>query len=142
MLESYLIRYKTGDHGTFGRLYLKNWSCFMLELPYFDNKRNISCIPDGDYICKIVKSPRFGYVFGLLDVPNRSHILIHSGNWAGDVSKGFKSNSNGCLLPGMIKGSDKRGQKTVWRSRQAIRGIMKHTKREPFLLKIRSLHYV
>lgn len=33
----------------------------------------------------------------VLEVPNRSGIRIHAGNWAGDESKGYKSDFLGCI---------------------------------------------
>lgn len=66
--------------------------CKGLELPWLDNQRQISCIPEGYY--KVVRrtSPRFGEHFHILDVPNRSFILIHHGNYTRDIQ--------GCLLVG------------------------------------------
>lgn len=52
-------------------------------------------------------------------VPGRSAILIHSGNFAGDKSKGFKSDVDGCILPGFGVGIVS-GQKGVTRSRLAL----------------------
>lgn len=57
-----------------------------------DNKKNISCIPYGSYICKRVKSSRFGNTFEITDVPNRTHILFHTGN--------TELNTHGCILIG------------------------------------------
>lgn len=63
-----------------------------LELPFLGNRRLISCIPLGVY--KIVKrrSERFGTHFHVLDVTNRTLILIHVGN--------YHRNSSGCILVG------------------------------------------
>lgn len=63
-----------------------------LELGWNDNKRNISCIPSGEY--KVVKrhSPKFKNHFHILDVPNRKYILIHAGNFYTDI--------RGCILVG------------------------------------------
>ena len=53
--------------------------CKTLELPWLDNERNKSCIPEGNYIMvKEEKSAKHLYPhFRILDVPNRSGILIH-----------------------------------------------------------------
>lgn len=61
-----------------------------LELPWRDNLNNISCIPEGTYDCEKVVSPNHGLCVLLKDVPNRTAILIHAGNFAasGDALKG------------------------------------------------------
>ena len=44
---------------------------------------------------------------------------MHTGNWAGDVDKDFRTNSWGCILPGMSRGM-LAGQMAVKRSRVAM----------------------
>jgi len=65
---------------------------YMLELPWRENESNVSCIPPGEYCLK----PRFtddrGHHFMFVNVPDRTYILIHSGNYNHDT--------HGCLLPG------------------------------------------
>lgn len=63
-----------------------------LELPWRDNERNISCIPEGSY--RVIKhnSPKFKQSFWLQDVPDRSEILIHIANFTSDL--------RGCIAPG------------------------------------------
>ena len=56
-------------------------SCKTLELPYKDNERNISCIPEGKYKVVHRTSDKYGKHFHILDVPNRSYILIHVANY-------------------------------------------------------------
>lgn len=68
------------------------YECVGLELPWRENKTYISCIPDGTYKAIKHNSPTFGNSFWLQDVPNRSEILIHFGN--------YNHNTLGCLLPG------------------------------------------
>ena len=77
---------------TIGHLQVNDTRFYTLELPYKDNQKQISCIPIGTY--KVVKrnSPRFGDHFHILDVPNRSYILIHHGNFYTDIK--------GCILVG------------------------------------------
>lgn len=79
-LSLILSRYKTSTQGTFGRIKLEDFLYKTLELPWLDNKRQVSCIPAGQYECKIVQSPRFGRVYQVAKVPGRSQILIHWGN--------------------------------------------------------------
>lgn len=66
--------------------------CFMLELPWAGNQRSISCIPEGVYKIQRRYSPRFKEHFELLDVPNRTAILIHPANNA-------QRDLRGCLAP-------------------------------------------
>ena len=64
----------------------------ILERPWQDNQRQVSCIPAGQYICKRVQSPKFGDTFEVTNVPGRSAILFHSGNITED--------SQGCIIVG------------------------------------------
>ena len=77
------------DVGTFGVMIEEGNPpapfCLTIELPWKDNKPEISCIPEGEYYCKIVQSPKFGRVFEITGVPNRNNILIHKGNWTTDT---------------------------------------------------------
>ncbi len=78
---------------TLGRLWLPNgWQCFTLELPWLDNKRSISCIPAGTYKAFKRNSPRNGAVFELRNVPNRTNIQCHAGNYTRQIE--------GCILVG------------------------------------------
>ena len=70
----------------------KTFECCILELSDKDNLRNVSRIPAGSY--RVIKhlSPRFGPSLWIRDVPGRSEILIHFGN--------YYTNTRGCILPG------------------------------------------
>jgi len=71
----------------------ETFECKTLELPWLDNKRNVSCIPTGQYVCKWVWSIKYNaYVFKILDVPGRTNILGHIGNFFSDIL--------GCILLG------------------------------------------
>lgn len=65
-----------------------------IELPWRDNMRRISCIPSGEYIVVPHISPKFGWSLWLKDVPDRSAILIHIGNFVDDTL--------GCILVGVL----------------------------------------
>jgi len=81
------------DHGTFGNFVYDKFPIFcILEPPDKNNQRDISCIPEGAYICKRYMSPKFGETFKVMDVPNRGDIVFHWGNWTCDTK--------GCLLTG------------------------------------------
>ena len=63
-----------------------------LELSRKNNKKNVSCIPIGDYKVKKRRSKKFGWHFHIQDVDNRDLILIHKGNYYTDIE--------GCVLVG------------------------------------------
>lgn len=68
------------------------FSCYTLELPWLDNENEISCIPAGTYECEKHVSPTHGECISVKDVPGRTHILIHKGN--------YTRNTLGCILVG------------------------------------------
>lgn len=135
MRDVYLWRMKRHDQGTEGLLFTEGFNCCSLELPWRDNQRNISCIPVDTYETTIRQSPHFGTIYWVLKVPNRSYILIHSGNWAGDVDKGFKTHVNGCILLGKEMGFLEK-QRAILNSRITIRKFMNYMNNENFKLHI------
>ena len=86
-MSSVLIQRDMQPKQTLGTLIARDrsglFTCKTLELPWLDNKRQVSCIPDWEY--ELVKhvSPTWGNCLKVMDVPNRSDILIHPGNYAG-----------------------------------------------------------
>lgn len=68
------------------------FSCKTLELPWKNNARKESCIPAGNYSVLKRHSPRYKDHFHLTDVPGRSFILIHVGN--------YYTQTEGCILVG------------------------------------------
>jgi len=133
--EIFLIRTGFSDQGTNGMMFTNGFFCYTLELPWRDNQRSISCIPPGEY--KVIQraSPKYGKIYWVTEVPNRSYILIHSGNYAGDVSKGYKTHVNGCILLGQKMGTLS-GQKAVLNSRVTVNKFMNQTGMQPLKLKI------
>jgi len=90
----FLKRIASEPEGTFGVL-LQDRLPFAvtMELPWRNNQRDISCIPEGLYTCKLVFSPSFkGTYFQIMDVPGRGNILLHKGN--------VLANTLGCVLVG------------------------------------------
>lgn len=85
---------------TYGNVYVVNdvdkiiFECKSLELPWKNNNRGVSCIPEGKYtVIKEGPTPRRPYIyFRVLDVPGRSGILWHPGT--------YTSHIKGCTLPG------------------------------------------
>nr|BDD45969.1 hypothetical protein 15 [bacterium] len=120
-----LFRIRRGDQGSQGILSASAFSCRILELPWRDNKQNISCIPAGEYFCTLRRSPRFGLTYHVTDVDGRSWILMHGGNYGGDKLKGYKTHTAGCLLLGKYFGTYQ-GQLAVFLSRVTLRRFMDH----------------
>lgn len=88
-----LIRVGQSSRGTQGVIRF-GAVCFALTLerPWQDNQPNVSCIPPGHYKCQRIRSPKFGWTFEVLHVPDRTHVLFHSGNTIEDT--------HGCILVG------------------------------------------
>lgn len=92
-----IIRDTFTDVSTLGQLFLNGERfCDTLELPWKDNQKRISCIPEGEYKVRIRvarESASRDYVHLLVqEVPNRDYILFHRGNSAKDT--------RGCILVG------------------------------------------
>lgn len=68
-----------------------------LELPWVFNQHNISCIKEGTYTILPYSSAKYPNAFILLDVENRSNILMHNGNFSNSISK---TDTRGCILIG------------------------------------------
>lgn len=66
--------------------------CLSLERPWVNNQKEISCIPKGEYRIKRQIKPKHGSCFEVMNVPNRTDILIHKGNFVWD--------SAGCIIFG------------------------------------------
>lgn len=67
---------------TIGFASYKGFSFVVLELPWLDNQVNISCVPEGVRKAKKRFSPGKQYeVIEFIDVPNRTFIQAHYGNY-------------------------------------------------------------
>ena len=130
-----LIRTETSDEGTFGFLFYDGRFLCTGELPWRDNRRGESCIPAGVYQVRMRTSPRFGRAYEILDVPGRTHILLHNGNYCGDDSLGFKTHVDGCILVGSSRGKLD-GQHAVFSSRRARHKFENEMGGAPFELEI------
>ncbi len=81
------------EEGTNGTLFNSGkFLCHTIELPWNDNKRNISCIPEGVYEIEPRFSKRFKHHLILKDVKGRSFILFHPANNA-------LKELQGCIAP-------------------------------------------
>lgn len=74
--------------------------CETIELPWRNNKKSISCIPEGQY--RIVKRmhPTHGAQLQVIHVPNREGILIHPANFALRELQGCIAPVSKCTGPG------------------------------------------
>ena len=79
MITAKLIRYHFGLKATLGvlKLNMAHSPIYTLELPWRENKPNISCIPEGTYECIPYTSEKFPNVYQIKNVPNREAILLH-----------------------------------------------------------------
>jgi hypothetical protein len=93
------------DFGTFGVAAVGTMTWHSLELPWRNNRPNLSCILPGVYRAIPFDSPHFGrVVYKLIGVPGRSDAEIHPANWAGDTEKGLFADLKGCLSIGESEG--------------------------------------
>lgn len=77
---------------TIGILNYSDFRCCTLELPWLDNQKNVSCIPEGFYQCKKMASAKLGHCIAILNVVNRNFIRLHKGNYTSQIE--------GCILVG------------------------------------------
>lgn len=65
---------------------------YTIELPWKNNERRVSCIPEGEYFIEKRYSHKFKWHLHVLGVDNRSFILFHPANNA-------LKELNGCIAP-------------------------------------------
>ncbi len=63
-----------------------------IELPWRKNEKRVSCIPEGKYLLRRRYSSKFNWHIEVLNVENRSLILLHPANNA-------LLELNGCIAP-------------------------------------------
>uniref|UniRef100_UPI00404B1762 DUF5675 family protein n=1 Tax=Gelidibacter sp. TaxID=2018083 RepID=UPI00404B1762 len=122
--------------GTNGTLFCSHsFLCHTIELPWKDNKRSISCIPEGVYEIVPRFSPKHNHHLLLKGVEKRNLILIHPAN---DALKELE----GCIAPvlnltGIGKGTQSRPalQKLLSLVHQA------QDRKETILLTIKSVNH-
>jgi hypothetical protein len=76
--------------GTFGTIELPSGrKLYTVEPPWVGNKQSVSCIPEGVYKLRLRDSGvvnrssggEFKAGWEIVDVPNRTFIMLHPGNW-------------------------------------------------------------
>lgn len=85
MIDIVLKRFCYHPQGTLGVIDFAGERFYTVERPWIDNKPYVSCIPTGSYNMRRRESPRFGETWHVLDVEDRTHILIHVANFPSDV---------------------------------------------------------
>lgn len=89
-MRAVLIRLEDNGVQTLGRLFLFDgldieFECCTLELTDRNNKRNVSCIPTGEYKISPRKSAKYGEHYLVENVMMRDYILIHEANYYTDL---------------------------------------------------------
>jgi len=110
--------------GTFGTIELPSGrKLYTVEPPWVRNKQSVSCIPEGVYKLRMRDSGvvsrssggEFKSGWEITEVPNRTFIMLHPGNWP--------DNFEGCIGFGLKYGM--LGDKlAVFNSRDAFRMMM------------------
>ena len=120
--DMYLSRLIDNGRETIGYLHYANGSNAIalntLELPWKDNKPNVSCIPVGVYPFHKRYSEKHGMtVIGIYDVPDRKDIEIHIANFVYELL--------GCIAVGVGKADiNKDGLMDVTKSKQALYSLL------------------
>jgi hypothetical protein len=139
-----LVRSPSTDQGTPGYLYDGDTLiCRTLELPWRENRTMASCIPAGTYKVEYMArsaSGKYTDVYHVTGVPDRSGILIHAGNYAGDRALGYASDLLGCIAPcmsiGVLTPAGRKPQTAGLSSKVALAKLHSITGRKPFTLEV------
>lgn len=118
-----LVRLEEAFQGTFGILRInKKVFCCTLERKDMENTVNISSIPAQQYLCRKTYSDKFNYTtFRVMNVPGRTGILFHHGN--------YEKDTEGCILLGRNIGENNHGR-MVADSFNTFNRFMNHMKNE------------
>ncbi len=134
MIEATLKRMVRDHAVTVGELEFMDgditlFECVTLEPTWANNRTNVSCIPAGEYNVVPYSSEKYPGTYEVQDVPGRSKILIHAGN--------YYTNTKGCILPGRdVQDINRDGVIDVTASKATLRHIKEVTKYKTFKLTI------
>lgn len=120
-----LERFAYHPEGTMGIIKHEGETFYTIERPWMNNEPYISCIPEGEYKMGWRQSPRFGETWHIKDVPDRTHILIHAGN--------YPVNFHGCVGLGTALMGDR---VAVANSKLAVSAFEKLTKDREWSIQI------
>lgn len=87
-----------------------------------------SRIPDGEYECTHHSGPKFENVFLVKNVPERTDILIHWGN--------FERDTKGCILLGCGAWLNENNEPMILNSKRAIEKFREIIGKEDFVLTV------
>jgi len=104
-----------------------------VERPWLNNAKNVSCIPEGVYVCGHRKYHAGGYdAIEVKNVPDRTYIMCHIGNYV--------RNSNGCILINREHGATGSGEWCGVNSTKAFNRFMSLLKgKDSLSLRIKSV---
>ena len=116
-----VVRVSSLKEGTFGVM-LSDGKPFAVtgERPWLENKKSVSCIPVGVYLCKRYKSAKYPETFEIMNVPNRTYVLFHQGNFP-------LKDSEGCILVAE-KFEEVNGKVAVLESKHGFEEFIKNLK--------------
>ncbi|WP_432455086.1 DUF5675 family protein [Agarivorans sp. QJM3NY_29] len=121
-LKIKVTRLKQGTKSTLGSLKIdgiaKSWYVLEPGGPDSQQEGSDQRINTGSYKLKPYNSPKYKNVYQLLNVPGRTNILIHAGNYHQDTL--------GCLMPGNTSGKSSSGEYNVGNSRTAMKEIFEY----------------
>ena len=108
----------------------KSFGCSTLERSWKNNLPNISAIPTGIYQCQYNFLWRdLAYHYQVMNVPNRTGIFLHSGNYFFD--------SKGCIILGSLPSDiNSDGQQDLINTKQLVSNFEKAMNYKPFTLQI------
>lgn len=140
MKKATILRGPKQDQQTTGQITaysaegVKIFDAVTMELPNKDNKRGISCIPEGVYMVKMTYSPKYKRQMYLVqDVEGRSGIRIHSGN--------YWYNLKGCISMGQgLYDINQDGLPDVTASRKTVKAFEEVMNGEEFELTIATAY--
>lgn len=134
--DAYLVRMLETDKATLGYLYMGGMKFFTLENPWVNNEQRISRISDGVYEMEYIgltKSEKFQNAWFVRNVPDRSEILFHRGNFVHDT--------HGCILVGTSRSYNEYGEPQVNNSRRAMQRMSQFQKNK-WTLNVIDTHLV
>lgn len=126
-----ITRFRDDGVQTLGDLSFGHFKAKTLERPWKNNQSNISCIPTGTYKCTYSFSPKFmKWTYEIKNVPKRSGIRVHSGNYFFDIQ--------GCVLLGSgFTDINKDGKLDIVNSKVTISAFEKLLNKKDFTLVIK-----